>query len=100
MLSRAFSATLNNCLDRETGEIMSEQQPEPQAMTSDEAIKTLRRYLPPHLLQEVLAALSTDEVKAYQAMETALQLLTGQILNLRTELLVIKAEVTKEVPGE
>src|SRR5258708_4938351 len=60
MLSRAFSATLNNCLDRETGEIMSEQQPEPQAMTSDEAIKTLRRYLPPHLLQEVLAALESE----------------------------------------
>src|SRR5258708_2992097 len=100
MLSRALFATLSSCLDRETGEIMSDHQPEPQAMTKDEAIKTLRRYLPPHLLQEVLAALSTDEVKAYQAMETALQLLTGQILNLRTELLVIKAEVTKEVPGE
>lgn len=68
-------------------------------MTKDEAIKTLCRYLPPHLLQEVLEALSTDEVKAYQTMETALQVLTGQILNLRTELLVIKAEVTKEVPG-
>lgn len=40
--------------------------------------------------------LATRAVAAYKAMETALQLLTAQILNLRTELLVIKAEVTKE----
>ena len=32
---------------------------------------------------------------AYRAMEAALKLLTGNILNLRTELLVIKAEVMK-----
>ena len=31
-----------------------------------------------------------------KGIETAIQLLTGNILNLRTELLVIKAEVTKE----
>lgn len=37
---------------------------------------------------------------AYQAMEAALQLLSANILNLRTELLVIKAEITKEGPGE
>jgi DNA-binding IclR family transcriptional regulator len=33
---------------------------------------------------------------AYKAMETALQLLTGNILSLRTELLVIKAEIMKD----
>jgi len=38
----------------------------------------------------------TDEVTSYRAMETALQLLTGNILALRTELLVIKDVVTSE----
>ena len=37
---------------------------------------------------------------AYQAMETALQVLSGQIVSLRTELLVIKALVAKESAGE
>ena len=36
-----------------------------------------------------------DVVAAYRAMEAALQLLTANILNLRTELLAIKAEVMK-----
>lgn len=34
-------------------------------------------------------------VAAYQAIEAALKLLTGNILNMRTELLVIKAEIMK-----
>ena len=37
---------------------------------------------------------------AYKAMEAALLLLNANIMNMRTELLVIKAEVTKESPGE
>ncbi len=41
-----------------------------------------------------------DVVAAYRAMETALQLLTGNILNLRTELLVVKALVAKEEATE
>ena len=45
------------------------------------------------LIGELLKVTSKDEVTSYRAMETALQLLTAQILNLRTELLVIKAEV-------
>jgi len=40
--------------------------------------------------------LASDTVKAYHAIETALQLLTGQILNLRTEILVIKELAAKE----
>ena len=37
-----------------------------------------------------------NPVAAYQAMEAALQLLVGNILNMRTELLAIKAEIMKE----
>jgi hypothetical protein len=37
-----------------------------------------------------------DVVAAYRAMEAGLQLLSGQILNLRTELLVVKALVEKD----
>jgi len=38
----------------------------------------------------------TEQAGAYRAMESALQVLTGNILNLRTELLVIKGLVAKE----
>lgn len=44
--------------------------------------------------------LTSEKAEAYRAMETALQLLTANILNLRTELLVIKAEVTKDQDQE
>jgi hypothetical protein len=38
----------------------------------------------------------SEKADAYRAMETALQVLTGNILNLRTELLVVKGLVAKE----
>ena len=38
----------------------------------------------------------TDVLAAYRAMEAALQLLTANILNLRTELLVVKALVARD----
>lgn len=37
-----------------------------------------------------------EKVSTLGAIETAIQMLAGQILNLRTELLVIKASVVKE----
>jgi hypothetical protein len=40
--------------------------------------------------------LISEKADAYRAMETALQVLTGNILNLRTELLVVKGLVAKE----
>ncbi len=40
--------------------------------------------------------LQSDTAVAYHAMEAALQLLSGQILNLRTEILVIKELAAKE----
>jgi len=49
-------------------------------------------------IEKLLKVTSTDEITSYKAMETALQLLTGNILALRTELLVIKDVVTKEQP--
>ncbi len=47
-------------------------------------------------IEKLLKCTSTDEVTSYRAMESALQLLTGNILALRTELLVIKDVVTSE----
>lgn len=44
--------------------------------------------------------IAPDTRPDYQAMETALQALAGQILNLRTELLVIKAMLAKSESGE
>ncbi len=37
-----------------------------------------------------------DIANSYKAMETALHLLTGAITNMRTELLVVKAEVVAQ----
>jgi hypothetical protein len=48
------------------------------------------------LLDWIEELLKSDTVTSYKAMETALQVLTGNILNMRTELLIIKAEVTKD----
>jgi len=40
--------------------------------------------------------MNDERVSALDVIETALQMLAGQILNLRTELLVIKASVVRE----
>jgi len=40
--------------------------------------------------------LHSEKAQAYQSMEAALQVLTGTIMNLRTELLVVKALVARE----
>ncbi len=50
------------------------------------------------LIGELLKVTSTDEVTSYRAMETALQGLSGNILALRTELLVVKAQVAEQEP--
>jgi hypothetical protein len=48
------------------------------------------------LAEFVEKLLRSEKADAYRAMETALQVLTGTILNLRTELLVVKGLVAKE----
>jgi len=48
------------------------------------------------LLEFVNRLLTTDKADAYRAMETALQVLAGNINSLRTELLFVKAEIMKE----
>ncbi len=91
---------------------MSEQQPEPQAMAKDEAIKTLRRYLPPHLLQEVLTALESEPRLALleervstltesiallrETTDTAIKLLAAHVSHLALQ---FKIDHEKEVPG-
>jgi len=48
---------------------------------------------------QIWQSMGTGEVADHSAMETAMQVLAGQILNLRTELLAIKAMLA-EITGE
>ena len=52
------------------------------------------------LAEFVEKLLTSEKAQAFQAMETALQVLTGNILNLRTEVLVVKALVARESEDE
>lgn len=52
------------------------------------------------LAEFVEKLLTSEKAQAYRAMETALQVLTGNILNLRTELLVVKGLVASKESEE
>ena len=81
MLSRVLFATLSSCLDRETGEIMSEQQPEKPSRYAGE-IRDLALNLESDLIQMSMYRYTPTTIRARKRIDRLVWILAETKQNI------------------